>query len=669
MKLMMQCLFIGLLSVPLWAQSELRFELEEGRQKHYFVQSPTHGLHLLLRAPDRLVVAFPAANSGVAMFWKGSELTLSKPLQAPVTKHGQQVRLELQCNTASLALDGFLLDSIRVIRDQTTEGWTGVAKDRARRGGSASFREELVSLPEPGRLVVKRSSFSQGDYRLELQLSDGAQWHQQAGKWTARGSQPLRLAVVLETPFQALPPFADGQLLKPGVEKAAESLGPAEKQRFDSALRGLRFLSSRQKFMAGSWRFLTYFGRDTAMSALILRPILQPKAFDTAYQSLLERLSPNGEVAHEESLGCWQVGDAPVYDYAMVDDDFMLPLLSEFAASAGPKGRLQKNFHFVLDSCAAYASSRRAQDLVAIHKGSDVGDWRDSREGMGWGRYSFSVNAVLAPAALESINRQSKHQSRRQPETAAIAWRDSCRHFQVQLGPGQVRARLSKFLQTLPVAEREFYLSRPVGSGGPSLQAFLEGKPAPALDNGLSFHALSLDAQAKPVQVMHSDDSFLMFLGRPTRFQVEQTLRLLELEFPVGLMTGVGPVVANPAYSLDERHARQLGRGAYHGTVIWGWQSALMIAGLLRQRELHSTLAPRIDRALVRLWECERKARTLANSELWTFAVDSGDWQAQAFGQGTASTDESNPVQLWSCVYPAIVSRWKQSGLSFPTTH
>jgi hypothetical protein len=666
MKWMMPVLFWGLLSVPLWAQAELRFELEEGRQQHYFVQSSTHGFHLLLRAPDRLVVAFPAANSGVAMFWKGSELTLSKPPEAPVTKHGQQVRLDLQCGTSALTLDGFLLDSIRVIRDQTTDGWASVAKDRARRGGTPSFRQEVVSLPEPSRLVVKRSSFSQGDYRLELRLSDGAQWSQQAGKWTARGSQPLRLALVVETPFQALTPFSDGELLKPGVEKVAQSLSPSEKQRFDSALRGLRFLSSRQKFMAGSWRFLTYFGRDTAMSALILRPILQPKAFDTAYRSLLERLSAKGEVAHEESLGCWQLGDAPVYDYGMVDDDFMLPLLSEFA-TAGPKGRLHKNFQFVLDSCAAYASSRRAQDLVAVHNGSDVGDWRDSREGMGWGRYSFSVNAVLAPAALASMTRQTDGQSRRRPEAAAIAWSDTCRHFQVRLGLGQVRERLSKFLQTLPQVEREFYLSRPVGSGGPTLRAFLEGKPAPALVNGLSYHALSLDAQAKPVEVMHSDDSFLMFLGRPTRVQVEQTLRLLELEFPVGLMTGVGPVVANPAYSLDERHTGQLGRGAYHGTVIWGWQSALMIAGLLRQRELHPTLVSRIDRALVRLWECERKARTLANSELWTFAVDSGDWQAQAFGQGTASTDESNPVQLWSCVYPAIVSRWKQAGLVFPT--
>lgn len=37
----------------------------------------------------------------------------------------------------------------------------------------------------------------------------------------------------------------------------------------------LTFLSYREKYLAGSWRFDTYFGRDTMMSLTLLAPVLQ----------------------------------------------------------------------------------------------------------------------------------------------------------------------------------------------------------------------------------------------------------------------------------------------------------------------------------------------------------------------------------------------------------
>lgn len=675
MKALLPFALWALLAAPTFGQDELQFSLEEGGQHHHFWQSSSHGFHALIRPDQRLIVSWPGGNSGVACWWKGASLRLLGSPQPLPSQAGQKVQLRLESETPELQLEGVLLDSIRLIRDQSTEGWKTVAESRRRRGGPETFQRERFSHPQPRRLVVERASFSQGDYRLELTLEDGARWIQQQGEWQARGQGPLRLTLTAQTPFAPLPPFRRDQLLKPGVEQAAEGLSRTEQERFEAALRGLHFLSSRDKYLAGSWRFLTYFGRDTAMSALLLRPILSQTAYETAYFSLLKRLSPEGGVAHEESLGCWQLGDSPVYDYGMVDDDFMLPLLAEGLSEWSPDATLMQNFHFVLRACRPYGASRQARDMVKIHEGSDVGDWRDSREGMGWGRYSFSVNAVLAPAALASMGRQLQQAQfrdrRSEPEESlalARAWEHACQPFQVRLTPAQVRQRLKAYLASRTEAERNFYLTRPVGAGGPSLRAFLDGASAPALEEGLGFYALSLDAQARPVEVMHSDDAFLLFLGQPDRAQVEQTLRLLELEFPVGLMTGVGPVVANPAYSTDPRHPQQLDRGAYHGTVVWGWQSALMTAGLLRQRQLHPALAGRIEAVLRQLWLCERNARTLANSELWTFSVDSGDWQAQAFGQGTASTDESNPVQLWSCVYPALVYRWKEAGLPFPKT-
>ena len=69
------------------------------------------------------------------------------------------------------------------------------------------------------------------------------------------------------------------------------------------ARNALAFLSYREKFLAGSWRFDTYFGRDTLISALLLAPVLEPEALESAIASVLDRLAANGEVAHEEDIG------------------------------------------------------------------------------------------------------------------------------------------------------------------------------------------------------------------------------------------------------------------------------------------------------------------------------------------------------------------------------
>src|SRR6185312_9193124 len=94
----------------------------------------------------------------------------------------------------------------------------------------------------------------------------------------------------------------------------------------------LEFLSYREKYLAGSWRFDTYFGRDTLMSLTLLAPALLPPAIESGIDSVLARLAPNGEVAHEEDIGEFAILrnasegrgriDRPIYDYAMVDDDF-----------------------------------------------------------------------------------------------------------------------------------------------------------------------------------------------------------------------------------------------------------------------------------------------------------------------------------------------------------
>src|ERR1700738_5025200 len=103
----------------------------------------------------------------------------------------------------------------------------------------------------------------------------------------------------------------------------------------DAATRDtLTFLTYREKLLAGSWRFDTYFGRDTLMAVRLLMPVLSPTAVEAGLSSVLVRLSVQGEVAHEEDIGERAVLDhlesdgsrsaAPVFDYKMIDGDYLL---------------------------------------------------------------------------------------------------------------------------------------------------------------------------------------------------------------------------------------------------------------------------------------------------------------------------------------------------------
>jgi hypothetical protein len=69
----------------------------------------------------------------------------------------------------------------------------------------------------------------------------------------------------------------------------------------------LSFLSYSEKLLAGAWRFFTYFGRDSMISALLLEPVLssgQGGAMEAVIGAVLERVNrTDGTVCHEETIG------------------------------------------------------------------------------------------------------------------------------------------------------------------------------------------------------------------------------------------------------------------------------------------------------------------------------------------------------------------------------
>jgi hypothetical protein len=122
--------------------------------------------------------------------------------------------------------------------------------------------------------------------------------------------------------------------------------------------------------------------------------------------------------------------------------------------------------------------------------------------------------------------------------------------------------------------------------------------------------------------------------------------------FPAGLMTDAGMVVANPVFA-DERIRSVLGRNAYHGTVVWAWQEAVLIAGIDRQltrRDLPTPLRMRLRQARDSIRATQSNTRNVRTSELWSWTFSGDHYRVTPFGARGADEDESNAAQLWSTV-------------------
>ncbi len=87
---------------------------------------------------------------------------------------------------------------------------------------------------------------------------------------------------------------------------ASKVLDPASQdlieQQNDEAI-SLSFLSYTDKLLAGAWRFLTYFGRDSMISLLLMQPVLsegEGGAIEAVIGAVLERINKtDGTVCHE----------------------------------------------------------------------------------------------------------------------------------------------------------------------------------------------------------------------------------------------------------------------------------------------------------------------------------------------------------------------------------
>jgi hypothetical protein len=458
----------------------------------------------------------------------------------------------------------------------------------------------------------------------------------------------------------------------------------------------LSFLSYTNKLLAGAWHYLTYFGRDTMLTLLLMQSVMslgENGAVEAAIGSVIERISrADGSTCHEETLGDYAtyqnlqngvVSTAPLCDYKMIDTDYYLPvalktyLVDTDVGRTRADGFLATKATFLADNsghsyselalltlervmtqAAPFAApgGQVKENLIHLKDNVPVGEWRDSNAGIGGGRIPYDVNAALVPAALRAIASLSRAglfpEHPDWAETAdkyAKVWEDeTLRFFEVTVKPEEA-------VQLVQTYVKESDFPGPDNTGN--------------ITSDVVFYAISLDGWSNQtvVRTMHSDDCFRLFLlnttnqAQLTTFVSQAADHILQ-PFPVGLATDAGLLIANPAFGGDPFYAETFTRTAYHGTVVWSWQMAMMAAGLEKQlsrcNACHKpafckdkAVFSKVKAAYNRLWDIIEENTAQLGQEAWGWTYDNG-FKATSFG--LLGAEEGDIRQLWSLTFLAV---------------
>jgi hypothetical protein len=719
----------------------LAFGVKEGNIRNYFHRQGPTAVHLLTRSggEPRVIAAFPANNQGIGLWFTGGSSPiqlwagddddvalrsgggLAGVIRDDATRDMYGVRATLHSDANTLVAFLPLLANVRTLRDY---GY-GLCLENGSQ--FPELRNETVELLAGSNVVrVRREQIGGSGHAMELLIKGGAgtkltvkdQVVPPRARCAATGGgteKVIELTGTAGVTFDIIA-LSDDEPLTPIDRAELLTQQPPDSFEFNA----LAFLSYGEKLQAGAWRFLTYFGRDTLLSVRMLLPGLKRAVVEAALTAVIDRINvvPNvrdpyfdytietGDVAHEEELGdyaAWKNAmttpkpadlRAPRYDYKMVDDDFLLApvvaayfekVVAESGTTAGDaaiaaflarkrsdgltfQAALLANLELVLSRARPFAEdpatpARKKDKLVALKNTVPVGQWRDSDLGIAFGRYAFDINAGLVPGALEAAvvlyDRLAQPTAARDAAALLAQWQGVEELFRIEEPLATVQANVTSYARAVGIIDTSAQLT-PTEPG-----------------NRYSSYGISLDGSGAPLPIMHTDHGFVMEFAKPSDDYLVRVAETLRKDFPAGLMSKVGVMVANPAIAaadftvtdpkslpdpsddVPNVKIRDIFTSAqYHGAVVWSWQQALLASGLRRQIE-RTTILPAtrlaLQRAECKVWDTIDAAQLVRAGELWSWAPStSGELEYRAFGFNLADVDESNAAQLWSTVYLVV---------------
>ncbi|HEU4585077.1 MAG TPA: hypothetical protein VFR95_04970, partial [Gemmatimonadaceae bacterium] len=118
-----------------------------------------------------------------------------------------------------------------------------------------------------------------------------------------------------------------------GRPTPADSATIARYRWLEREVRSVELLCTEEKLMAGMPNYATYFGRDMMMSSLMMQPIWREEMGEHVIGSVLRKLSPRGDVSHEEALGGQAIREHASNYNALIGDS--LPAARRRSRAAG----------------------------------------------------------------------------------------------------------------------------------------------------------------------------------------------------------------------------------------------------------------------------------------------------------------------------------------------
>lgn len=357
-----------------------------------------------------------------------------------------------------------------------------------------------------------------------------------------------------------------------------------------------------------------------------------------------------------------------------------------------------------------FAEKQTKDNLVHLKDGQVVGEWRDSEYGKPRSVCSLQRTISNSPC---NRNRWRPHPIRRKhsprpssptlhrrprpkwPLPQAQAMVPPRHHVRTDLG-----RRDPRLLQGVDPQSK----AQDLVASYKNESSFPGPDQAASITDDVVFHALSLDGydNLAKVEVMNTDDCFRHFLLNTTNDTqltsfLNNSATNIRRTFPAGLMTSAGMVVANPAFGGNPVYAQNWTTGAYHGTVIWSWQLAMMAKGLERQlgrcqlttnfsvshghrqQKQGSSVAAipafcaddsvygNVKAAYNELWNTIEQNESQLSGEVWSWVYRDGGFQVTPLGvlpapgggsqTGMSFAFPSSPLSFWllPCVWGLVL--------------
>jgi glycogen debranching enzyme len=678
---------------PSYTNPDLEFQSTMSAETSAFLRKPAPGdpqgkrmatqvrLHGGKR-PD-VTVSWPAGNSGVYVGFRSEAAEaavefaeLPQPIYLRGGMRGSMGRIRIKQSKVTIeTLMAGSMQDIRQRRDIHERVLRIEMKGSLQRGALVASRASIDGLT---RWEMRLRPLQGTVIRPEPQPPSGAATGAAAiiasrlekpggvGSW--RLENPAGKDIVFElraaTDEAPLTPVPMSQIIVPETLSRSDPHDVSE----------LAYLIYEESILAGADNYLTRFGRDNQFLLAIGGEALMPKAYEIVLASHLEAMRADGNLSHEPFIGesaltaRLALGEPlsrkPVERYHMVDSRFLLAMnvppyarkvgaarASEFFARKARDGqpywqKLLRNFEFIIAGAEPFARKPIAKNLISIEPTERAGDWRDSNEGLGEGRYPYDVNAVFVPAALMAVDEMARifpkdedlAKLARRAVGARAVWREKAPAlFDVVESQASVAANAAEYARELGMKGAVVHRAIGVGEGA-------SGGP-------LRFSAVSLDASGAPVPIMSSDGGFLLLYGHEaTDEAVIRALEPLVTPFPVGLYSPIGVFVSNGAYAPPALR-KTWNFDGYHKLVVWPWQELLAVKGIDRQLS-RSDLRPETMASLrvceLELWRLLYKTAGRLSYELYGARPVPGGLKAIAYGQDSSHETSAAIIQGWS---------------------